>query len=1733
MATAPPAMDSPERPSKSNEQPAATSQERRVSLQESIPRDAATDKSPGVPPSPSASSASEASGQGAAEPQPPIMFYGILENLEDPPSDEEDGQQPSTPSVETEHGKDDEKTKTTPWKLPAEIVQRKTYASFGDSGTTASVNAFGKIMQISRFLDNANSGFYCLDTRDMDEPYNVQWRMDSLAELVADDTGGVGIIIKEDITEDECLTSDPPTLEYVHHRWPRFKTQSLGRDLKIQYYCTDGTIFQQYTWTLNKQSNKFPFSQVTFDRKLLIRDLDFHNESNRFNEASYKEPEYIPFLPTHKKSLIITHKLPSEAESKDSKEYQEEPQQPQQPQQQTNRPRSEEAQPHVAVCLVLTAFVNGIPAEIMETETDPDIYEIIVDDKAKNRSNKSGRLKITMAYRLQTARAQEHVSVSIVPTSDLKKMNSAFRSESQETVSNLKFSSNEHLDFALKRNLEHILSVCSIPLQPHSGVERVGREEVVPYVLTCGDMSGHRITGASSFFAFQFLLSVLKFIDSEDARECHFTPGTCASMGHSKGCQNHPEKCKTILPSVEWLKERIISTCRGHVKWICERAKPEKNIGFSPHYWATGEIIPDTPWNRLPSWTDSPLQILKVSEFSNHPKNGGDLALKELLQKINPWQKSLIDQNKRGKYVFPREYISDQDSKLPRYEIEYQGSVSPRTPDSLLVPDEADKIYYLSDHAWICCAVQGVEKLWEKLNPSKSDSIDNQITTDAEIKNDSDPNHGRCSEWRKNYSFAETKRIIVKRFTLENPFSSQRMLATSRTPTETRFLFYPRDTALLHASTTVFADGVKQASAKPGKDGARENSRKKQNHSIDQDWKYLLDVWNHSLDAQKSYDEYQDLDWTEPMWYVLVLIMSSRGKHVNGMETDKAFDAALHALLGSSSSNGLFPGLLNDANEPTFFEYEMKRDEYWDATFEIPFVLWNYARDVGEAGLAPKKGSGTSLGANRPDSATRSDAKSNTDRTDTLQTPEPFERWLRHIESKFSTSSKDAGRTGQIIDKTVPFENFLNLIDRKVLVEIWDDWLQDGPAALAFGVRPDLDDSLLGKFTEKELNQFLSGGMKQFRLTKNSECLDGLLSGENPVINHTHHRQSLCTDGIDRILEDRFDKASNSSTGGLIIDIPKHSQGNEIDTCKQSNAQIARTLRSTRTALNAKKRLVWLPGTDVTKALLCCSAAPKLERPRLSAFFVRHAKYEKYAFDTTAAALNEWETELHLSYYKLEKSIESKDDSVSAKIASPTSVTFNKVTLVRKVKSFRFIGDFFDRNWTCYFLENEREADADSIRSRLPRLSDVQRDIQRPEAKVKSENNDQEQPRKVKGEERPWQQRRVLELLLFYEILEDMEVATSKICHEAQASILDRGKTSAESPEIEIPHLFKLSRDGPRDSLSDSLFNGAQLIREAGKSSYNSITRRWRFFEQLLQALEDDLDENLETISEWNNREKDRELQRPRWTKNDEKRYRPAIIKLSVLCQKKTRELERLRSNLEAFRGSLSSRLDSTREDMSFRGSENMNLFTYVTVVFLPLGFATGIFSMSEAPASRVLEGMIITALATLLVTVLALMNARVAVSVLSKVSKIVAYSTLFLIWPVSKFLTIYAFNPLAHLFENWAFMEFLNSQLEHLKETPRIKKLQEKKHNAEDCKRKAEAQSSSNHIQTQGVAPSPYVDRKGDKDEKKHRSSQEGPQDTTTPADSGKLRGSSIAGERRGTFPRNLSTPPRADDKV
>lgn len=65
------------------------------------------------------------------------------------------------------------------------------------------------------------------------------------------------------------------------------------------------------------------------------------------------------------------------------------------------------------------------------------------------------------------------------------------------------------------------------------------------------------------------------------------------------------------------------------------------------------------------------------------------------------------------------------------------------------------------------------------------------------------------------------------------------------------------------------------------------------------------------------------------------------------------------------------------------------------------------------------------------------------------------------------------------------------------------------------------------------------------------------------------------------------------------------------------------------------------------------------------------------------------------------------------------------------------------------------------------------------------------------------------------------------------------------------------------------------------------------------------------------------------------------------------------------------------RGDLELRGADDIRLFTYVTVIFLPVGFATGIFSMSDTPSSHTLICMAITAVVALLVTVIALTNAK------------------------------------------------------------------------------------------------------------------------------------------------------------
>lgn len=129
------------------------------------------------------------------------------------------------------------------------------------------------------------------------------------------------------------------------------------------------------------------------------------------------------------------------------------------------------------------------------------------------------------------------------------------------------------IEYLTWRHLEHILSVCAIPIAslPNSVRAQKQNEEfkdegVGMVALTCGDMSGHRVCTSASFYAFKFLVDIERRLASS-------------------GIQN----CYTVS-----LRQRILSTCEGHIKWLAHvwRKRDQKRVAagsFAANYWVTGK----------------------------------------------------------------------------------------------------------------------------------------------------------------------------------------------------------------------------------------------------------------------------------------------------------------------------------------------------------------------------------------------------------------------------------------------------------------------------------------------------------------------------------------------------------------------------------------------------------------------------------------------------------------------------------------------------------------------------------------------------------------------------------------------------------------------------------------------------------------------------------------------------------------------------------------------------------------------------------------------------------------------------------------------------------------------------------------------------------------------------------------------------------------------------------------
>ncbi|OJD33747.1 mg2+ transporter zinc transport protein [Diplodia corticola] len=1410
-----------------------------------------------------------------------------------------------------------------PESFPEKARNRRSYVSFGSEGTTASVNASGHIMQISRYLGYGRSGFFSADQKGTRKPFYVDTRKQHLMELAKDPFAGFRLDLLQAFEGLVDYKQCKPSVKFIHDRWPWFNIRdSRGRKdnphpeeqghrsekqreekdnpypeeqgvqesnkqrkekniayattFSVQYFCHNGTIFQRHLVEFDKTEFPSPdLSRLRLDAAACIRNLDFVHDTdfNDDDESPYRSG------PNHR-SLIVVHKMNRNMANDmgiDNDVY------------------SKGSGPKAAA-LIITPFTEGRAQKVTQLGEADSSWYIELDKKAEDAIKESGKLDITLAYRLQLIEEDQKWENSTVPGHRMTSMGEAILSESS-LFRKIIFSRNEHLDFVIRRNLEHTLSVCSVPILQSPVLGHTDEDlDNLAVALTCGDISGHRVSTRASVSAFMFLHSMLKYLapDTHSLRPYLANPTRCSCGDQQSPC----DECSCVKPYLDHVYGRIQTTLRGHLVWVCTTSKGEEG-SFAPHYWPTGKHITNLSW--LPSATllDTPLQLLKVLWFKERSLPSDQQT--ELAAKVRPWLSHLDKTNNRGSYAF---------------------SVD---------PGNLSEKFKFADHVLICLAIRCVQHLEERSAIF--------ATREEELGDAEDPG---ALHIFNTYSFQEVRRNVLKRFTVQGPITKQRMLATRRTPSESRFLLHSKDTILFHIMDLKLDKEWFEAeeSLEPIQFFQREEKlprqRKKGKGSSEADgsWKYIDDRWKATVDAQAYHDEYQNLEWGKPLWYALTFILGCKRRRINKSSIDETLRVTSSVLLGASSMSGLFAGLLDEDQEPIPFENEMDQDSFWHAAFETPYVLWTYGRDYFDAQWAREKEHQSGGGAPKSPSDVTGDptgVKQGQRASNIGDTAAPF---------------KDAGRIGQIITKGVPFVNFSTLIDQKGLVEVSDDWLQDGPVALDFGFRPDF--SKLKDLRCDPSEKVITAGLEAYKRSPTSSFFT----------------------------EER----------GIVIDVIKRSEGDEMGAGgdeigagqQETNDGIKKCLGRRRTVQFAKKRLIWLPNGNKETAVLCYFASPEPERGNMAHFFDRHASHEKYFFDGATAALNEWETEIHFSFFKL---VQCQKEDVKEILQTAnngiSSLSFLKLgerredggssqetVFLHSTMSFRFVGDFFDRFWTCHFLDPGQK-DQQSLQARLSNFHHTV----------------------LEGSKKnPWQQRKVLELLLFYEMLESMHENTHKILEWVKHQVLnppnlekiprpDLGEDITTTRLLQEKSVMEASM--PLNPLASAFQDGYQLLKQGTSENYFSIIESWRLFEQILQALEDDLSGNIERIDQWNKREEDRKSERPRWTRNDEKRYRTAITKVTVLNDRRGRDIVRLRATIKAFRESLPGRLESIRSDISFRGSENINLFTYVTVVFLPLGFATGIFSMSNAPSRQTLVSMIELALMAMAITIFALANVK------------------------------------------------------------------------------------------------------------------------------------------------------------
>lgn len=906
-------------------------------------------------------------------------------------------------------------------------------------------------------------------------------------------------------------------------------------------------------------------------------------------------------------------------------------------------------------------------------------------------------------------------------------------------------------------------------------------------------------------------------------------------------------------------------------------------------------------WQPDDAITDTPYQILKVTSYVNWLKTGRNI-------------RNLEDQKFRHYMALLRDvwvcWIHELDDLDRRKVCAWRHK-----------SENGLNTYRLDDHFWLWSSLSELYELdlWDltdagsnsrkdcrgrwvsnmsSLLPTTDPDGDDATTTTTISKVVRDPETlSEFSAMARRLAPKEVQRAVLQRFTVENDVSKERMLAVTRSARDTRFFFHTRDTALFY--------GHKRGFFRPDTS--------------------FGELWERTVKSQSHHEETLEKEWSSPLRAALGAVVGLSRFSIDKRSSAELTQQSVEDLIQLSAHNAFIPGEIDVATrEPLIFSEERDRDYYYHVGFEACHILLAYAGDIDVAFRSEQ------IRSTSPDAFAKQSQSLKVQMQEFLNEFDERQEKIMQRQNQFMNTHQHGNdykvlaklesdgrfnrkRTSMAMKRSMPFNT---MIDASSITTLDEEWLYNYP------------DFLMTKTMDL---------VHQLQLLFDPKPAPGRYRPINESVSSIIDK---ALDSLERPPPEKFSFTKFDVDGdnyweqwagdGLVVSLPKQKSRRQKRGTRDIGAAptILRFLNfnkilwgsigKARSAIQAKKRFLWLPARSNSQtALLCWLASTEAERPAMSLFFDRHAEYENHLWDETTMVLNTWQTELHMCFWVIYDTRTKLHKGLPQPVVAPWPKDPHK-ELQRASIGFRFDGDFFDRYWTCHFIQYVPGLP-------IPRVGTAEG-----------------WHSKFLHEKQSWQ-RKVLELQLLQHMLNLMLTNSNQILKDIQHDLgLEKGR------------------------LTFSVLN---------TEAYSSSADHWQTYEELLEKAEEDITSSLNTLSKWATREGDRGQERPRWTRNDERKYRGYINKLRIQTERQRWDLESCRDKMRKLRETLSTRQEKIRAALEANREQNIRYFTYVTVIFLPLGFASSFYSMNGAPSNDLIISLAEFAAAAFAVTAILVLS--------------------------------------------------------------------------------------------------------------------------------------------------------------